>query len=220
MSGKIQFKYLKEYKILVQVQRKLISYDHKQALIQYHQPLGKKMDEHRQLINDLVSSNQSLQPVMIFDPVTQIAHRKTFDEYLNIQWKQLDKEQSPLSLLLCNFDFSLQIDNTLQDKILQQVAQVTKSITKRSGDFVARYENYKFAIILPKTDSQGAIYLGKLMREQVEQVKLNNPELTDGKNFSLSIGVATIVPSKKMIPQSLIDLVEQAIYKSKLSGKG
>ncbi|NET70219.1 MAG: diguanylate cyclase, partial [Sphaerospermopsis sp. SIO1G2] len=108
----------------------------------------------------------------------------------------------------------------LQDKIPQQVAQVTKSITKRSGDFVARYENYKFAIILPKTDSQGAIYLGKLMREQVEQVKLNNPELTDGKNFSLSIGVATIVPSKKMIPQSLIDLVEQAIYKSKLSGKG
>ncbi|WP_353929684.1 diguanylate cyclase [Okeanomitos corallinicola TIOX110] len=205
--------------VLTQVRRKLIIYDQNQQLINYHQTLGKQMDEHKHLTNALVSVNQSLQPVILFDTITRLANRKKFDEYFNSQWKKLDTKQLPLSLLLCNFDFSQNINNAKKDQILQQLAQAIKSVVKRSSDLVACYENNKFAVILPSTDSKGAVYIGKLIREKIEQVKLDHPQLTGNKDFNLSIGIATIVPSKKMSPQSLIELVEQAIRKAKVSGK-
>ncbi|TAE61457.1 MAG: diguanylate cyclase [Nostocales cyanobacterium] len=208
-----------EDQVLTQVRSKLVINNNNQPLNKHNQPLTKEMDEHIKFTNTLVSANQNLQTVITFDPVTKVANRKTFNEYLNSQWKKLEKKQIPLSLLLCNFDFYEKIDNSLKDQILKELAQNIKSVVKRSTDLFARYDNNKLAVILPSTDSKGAVYLGKLIREQVEKVKINYPQLQGDKNFNLNIGVATIVPSEKMTPQSLIELVEQAIRKAKASGK-
>ena len=156
-------------------------------------------------------------PIMFLDAVTKVANRRKFDEYLNYQWKELDSKQLSLSLLLCHFDLS-EFDHDLnrykQDQVLQEIAAAIKQVVKRSTDLVARYENNTFAVILSRTDSKGAVHVGKLIREKIDKVKTDT-ELEDKKSFSLNIGVATVVPSDKVTPKSLISLVEKAIQKSK-----
>jgi diguanylate cyclase (GGDEF)-like protein len=184
----------------------------------HSQVLEQEIEEHKQLTNALVTVNQNLQPIVLFDTVTRLANRRKFDEYLNSQWQALDKKKLPLSLLLCNFDFSSHENNSIKDEYLQHIAREIKTVVKRSTDLVARYTNQQFAVILCATDSKGAVYVGKLIRQKVEQFKLNNTQFPDSKNYSLHIGVATIVPSDKMTPKHLIDMVEKAIDRAKLSG--
>jgi diguanylate cyclase (GGDEF)-like protein len=204
--------------IITLVSSKLIIYPEPQQMMNYYQQLEQERIYHKKITHSLVTFNHNLQPIIFLDAMTNVANRRKFDEYLNSQWKELDKKQLPLSLLLCSFDFSPSTNNAVKDQILQEIATQIKSVVKRSTDLIARYENDKFAVILSRTDSKGAVYVGKLIREKIEAVKLDF-QLNHNQSFSLNIGVATIVPSEKVTPKTLINLVEQAIIKSKKNAK-
>lgn len=208
-----------EAEIFTQVNNKLMIYDENQDFITYSQTLEQEIEEHRQLTNALVTAGQNLQPAILSNVVNKVANRRKFDDYLNSQWKTLDKKKLPLSLLLCNFDFSNQNNHAIKDEFLQKVAPEIQSVVKRSTDLLARYDDQNFAIILCSTDSKGAVHVGKLIREKVERFKLNNLQFQKDNSISLHIGVATIIPSDKLTPRYLIDMVEKAIYKSKSQSK-
>jgi diguanylate cyclase (GGDEF)-like protein len=195
-----------ESEVLSRVQNKLRISQQKQEITIYNQQLEKEKEEHKRFTKSLVTANQNLQSVVLLDAVTRVANRIKFDEYLNFQWQKLAREKSPLSLLLCNLD-----DNLTADDCLQQIATEIKSVVKRSTDLVARYENENFAVILPSTDSKGAVYVAKLIQEKVDSTKINHPQFRENKSFIFRIGVATVFPSVKMTPNSLIDMVEKAI---------
>ena len=165
-------------------------------------------------VNNLAKMDENLQPLIFLDTVTMLANRRKFYEYLNSQWQDLERKGSPLSLLICSFDFSPSINNNSRDKVLQNIAQEMKKVVKRSTDLVARYSKNEFAVILSRTDSKGAIHIGKLIREVIEEVK-QNADILNHQSLTMNIGVATVVPSDKITPKSLIDVVEKAIQKSK-----
>ncbi|MFM2064944.1 MAG: hypothetical protein RLZZ507_4615 [Cyanobacteriota bacterium] len=205
--------------ILSRIENKLFIYQKKQVITTYNQQLEQEKEEHKSLIQALTTTNQHLRPVIKLDPLTRVANRKIFDEYLNLQWQKLARQKLPLSLLLCNLD-SLNKDNHANkhldanltaDNFLQQIATEIKLVVKRSTDLVARYENENFAVILPSTDSKGAVYVAKLIQEKVDNTKINHPQFRENKSLILRIGVATVFPSINMTPNSLIDMVEKAI---------
>jgi diguanylate cyclase (GGDEF)-like protein len=184
-------------------------------IIAYKQQFEQAQYEYNRFTKVLVIANQDLQSGVLLDPLTRLANRKKFDEYLNLQWQKLAREKSPISLLLCNVDFLKNCihadDHLTTDRCLQILATELKSVVKRSTDLVARYDNKKFAVILPNTDSKGAVYVGKLIQEKVEYLKINHFQFRNNDFFTLNIGVATIFPNVKMLPNSLVDMVEKAV---------
>ncbi|WP_413171991.1 diguanylate cyclase domain-containing protein [Anabaena azotica] len=184
-------------------------------IIAYKQQLEQAQYEYNRFTKVLVTANQDLQSGVLLDPLTRLANRKKFDEYLNLQWQKLAREKSPISLLLCNVDFLKNCidadDHLTTDRYLQLLATKIKSVVKRSTDLVASYDNKKFAVILPNTDSKGAVYVGKLIQGKVDYLKINHFPFRNNESFTLSIGVATIFPNVKMLPNSLVDMVEKAV---------
>ncbi|MBD2291929.1 response regulator [Anabaena sphaerica FACHB-251] len=209
-----------ESEILSRVESKLIVYQKHLEIIAYNQRLDQEKEEHKRFTKALITANQNLQSVVLVDAVTKVANRRKFDEYLNLQWQKLASEKLPLSLLICNLDFANNYNNAdidlTADNFLQQIATEIKSEVKRSTDLVASYENEKFAVILPNTNSQGAVYVSMLIQKKVNSLKINNTPFIENDFLTLAIGVATIFPSVKKTPKTLIHMVEKALNFEKI----
>jgi PleD family two-component response regulator len=104
--------------------------------------------------------NRELRRLVNLDGLTILANRRHFDEYLLQEWTRLSREESPLSLVLCDVDFFKQYNDTLGhllgDDCLKAIAKALAAAAKRPADLVARYGGEEFAMILPNTKGDGA----------------------------------------------------------------
>lgn len=175
------------------------------------------------LNHQLQEANLELQSLASLDSLTQIANRRYFDEYFNLEWQRLAREKVPLSLILCDVDFFKTYNDTYGhqagDDCLQQVAKAIKSALKRSADLVARYGGEEFAIILPNTETSGAVHVAEKILAAVEAMEIAHANSQIGNKVTLSLGVASTVPGHKSSPATLIAAADRALYQAKAQGR-
>ncbi|MBF0187858.1 MAG: diguanylate cyclase, partial [Magnetococcales bacterium] len=94
-----------------------------------------------------------------------------------------------------------------------------KEVPKRSVDLVARYGGEEFAAVLPHTDQDAAKILAEKMRQAVADLRIKHAHSTVADHISLSLGVATTVPTLESIPQSLIEAADRHLYEAKRTGR-
>lgn len=176
-----------------------------------------------ELYQDLTIANQELEKLAVIDSLTQIANRRKFDQHLEAEWKRSMREKSPLSLILCDIDcFKLYNDtygHQAGDRCLTQVAQAISKVIKRPADLVARYGGEEFALILPNTDIQGAEYLAKYIRLQVEALKIPHINSEVDLYITLSFGVASCIASNNLSFSTLLLAADKGLYKAKELGR-
>ena len=158
----------------------------------------------------------------LIDQLTEIPNRRSFDERLNLEWERSKREKTPLSIFMIDIDnFKLYNDTHghLQgDTALQTIAKTLKQTLNRSTDFVARWGGEEFTVLLPNTDSKGAMTIAETIRKAVE----NTPILCDNDestNTTISIGINTIIPKAKDTTKDFIIQADRALYNAKDMGK-
>ncbi|OUL26366.1 hypothetical protein BV378_13190 [Nostoc sp. RF31YmG] len=168
-------------------------------------------------------ANEELQRLATLDGLTQIANRRRFDEYLEAQWKQHQREQLPLSLILFDVDFFKTYNDTYGhlagDDCLRQIANALKTVVQRPTDLVARYGGEEFTIILPITEVQGAIHVAQLIRQAVRNLAIPHAQSSVCNYVTVSLGIVSIVPNPKFSPPDLIDAADKALYTAKKQGR-
>jgi len=175
----------------------------------------------------LEQENEKLLSLVYVDPLTQIANRRQFDNYLQIEWKRMARNAAPLSLVICDIDYFKFYNDTYGhqagDDCLRRVAQGIRQTLNRPGDFVARYGGEEFAIILPQTDAEGAIHIAEEVRLSVKTLALpfDSEKLSSSPNhvITISLGVASIIPSDNNDVGSFFLAADQALYESKRKGR-
>jgi diguanylate cyclase (GGDEF)-like protein len=158
------------------------------------------------------------------DSLTQIANRRRFDEYLLQEWHRHRRMQQPLSLLICDVDhFKLYNDeygHQAGDECLKSVAKAINQCY-RTGDLVARYGGEEFAMVLPHTNSGGAMQVAERVRTAVEVAALPHPASTVANRVTVSIGVACRTPRPKNDEdvRALIEEADRNLYLAKHRGR-
>jgi diguanylate cyclase (GGDEF)-like protein len=173
---------------------------------------GTKLDKTMQVLEDL--SN--------LDGLTQIHNRRYFDETLAREFSHSKRNETALSVAICDIDnfkaFNDTYGHLAGDECLKQVAQTLNYVLKRPGDLVARYGGEEFGIIMPYTDSAGALVVGNLLQSKIESLKIPHKASQASNYVTVSIGVATY-HGDDTNKNTLVNNADQALYKAKASGK-
>jgi diguanylate cyclase (GGDEF)-like protein len=148
---------------------------------------------------------QRVEQLFISDGLTQLASRSRFETRLMDEWQRMLREQMPLTILVCGIDgmdlYQAAYGKEACDQCLKEIAQVVRGCVKRTSDVVARFEENKFAVLLPNTSAQGADYIAEQVQAQVEALPCFGP--TKQPAMTLRLGVATQVPDAKGEAQNL-----------------
>ncbi|MBD2607512.1 PleD family two-component system response regulator [Scytonema hofmannii FACHB-248] len=183
----------------------------------------RRLLQQAQLYKQLEAANKALQHLAHVDGLTNVANRRRFNNYLNSQWLSLAPERSPISLILCDIDFfklyNDKYGHPAGDMCLQKVGTVLNEAVQNSQDLVARYGGEEFAVIMPNTNMGGAVHFAAAMQARVRELEILHEPSTISRYVTLSLGVATTIPTFESEPSSLIVEADKALYKAKAEGR-
>ena len=171
----------------------------------------------------LDKANQKLKQLATHDALTDISNRRQFIETFNIEWKRSIRNSRPISIIMIDVDDFKAYNDTYGhqagDRCLKKIAQMLNKLINRPGDLVARYGGEEFIIILSETKSSGASHVAEKMRTMVEGFNMVHEKSRAADHVTISLGCATIIPTKENDSSMLIKAADEALYKSKESGR-
>jgi len=126
------------------------------------------------------------------DYLTKLFNRRCFEEALESETSKSRRYQTPLSILLVDFDNFKSINEThgynSGDSILSTSASIIQSMV-RNNDVVCRYGGEEFGVVLPNTATNGAKILAERIRKKLADFKFE----FDSKyaTLTVSVGIAS-----------------------------
>lgn len=164
-------------------------------------------------------SNESITALAYYDPLTGLANRSLFQEFLKARVVQSARSDSRFAVLFIDLDFFKGVNDLhghdYGDRLLVHMASALRSVL-REGDIVARLSGDEFAAIV----NAGA-------RETIEHLcrrifqALKAPAVIDGKEFLLSASVgAALYPDHGQTAAELLQNSDRAMFSAKQAGRG
>lgn len=182
---------------------------------------------HRELqsaMMQLAESNAKLSRVAREDGLTGPANRRALDEVLESEWQRGLRDHKPLSFSLVDIDFFKSYNDCYGhvrgDECLKMVAAVVAFGARRAADLAVRYGGEEMGLLLPATTPEGARAVAERLRSSVVGLDLAHLGRDDGEcRVTVSVGVATLVPSPQEAARSLIEAADAALYQAKRRGR-
>lgn len=158
------------------------------------------------------------------DSLTGVANLEALNRALAREWQRSYRNGSLISALMIEIDQFKQYmeyyDRQAIEQCLKAVAEVLALAVHRPADLLARYGEYKFALLLPETPLKGARLLAERICAAVEELKIRHAGATYSPIITVNVGVATMEPSSvgRTRQSALISAAEEALHFTKLSG--
>ncbi len=167
---------------------------------------------------ELALANDRLERLSTTDALTGLANRRRLTDVLNAEWMRAARRREPITVAMLDVDhfkpFNDHYGHPAGDACLRAVADVLVAHARTAMDLVARYGGEEFLVILPGADLAGGAIIAERMRAAV--AALNHPHAGASRGFvTVSIGVASLIPSAERTPQDLIDAADANLYEAK-----
>jgi diguanylate cyclase (GGDEF)-like protein len=170
----------------------------------------------------LLAANKELERLALYDPLTNLANWRNFDETLERQFKLAKRNKNPISLIICNIDFFKTYNDTYGhhqgDNCLVNVAKIIGEIPKRPTDKACRYGGEEFTIILPETNLKGGLAVAEKLRQAVFDKKIKHKGSSVVPCVTLSFGLATYTGQFQSADE-LLKAADEALYRAKENGR-
>jgi diguanylate cyclase (GGDEF)-like protein len=171
----------------------------------------------------LENSNARLEHLSTTDALTGLANRRAFDQCLKSEWQRSTRNQQPLSLLMIDIDyFKLYNDHyghLAGDACLRQMAAILFDCAQRSGELVVRYGGEEFAMLLPGADAEAAVGVAQRCLDELAKARIAHAKSQVSSWLTCSIGLATVVATKDLAPETLVLCADEALYHVKSAGR-
>lgn len=191
-----------------------------------HQSLNSRLENTHQVLRDVEAQGQELSDELtrvhllsLTDELTDLPNRRAFLRRLEDEVGRVQRYGNALSLVIVDVDGFKAINDkyghAAGDEVLRSYAKSVLSIF-RHHDMVARYGGEEFAVLLPNTDTDGAIAaVNKVQRHAAETTIESNGATIRLPTFSA--GVALYLPGET--PTDIIERADAALYRAKNLGR-
>ena len=167
----------------------------------------------------LQAANQELQRLSSTDHLTGLFNRGHWEEMLRQDYARHRRYERNAALVMFDIDHFKKINDSYGhqagDAVIQQTAELVRQST-RDADIAGRYGGEEFVVLLPDTDSEGALTFAERLRQSIEAHEV----VHEGRSirFTVSLGIADLSEPTNGYAQ-LIERADIALYSSKASGR-
>jgi diguanylate cyclase (GGDEF)-like protein len=153
------------------------------------------------------------------DGLTGLLNHRTFQERTDAQLRQSERYGKRVSIILCDIDHFKSVNDTyghpVGDVVLKGVA-ATIAKEARTTDLVARYGGEEFAVVMPETDTAGAMVIAERIRERIGKRVFETEQ--GPLSVTMSLGVATF-PEDATKKAELVERADACLYHAKRHGR-
>jgi diguanylate cyclase (GGDEF)-like protein len=164
-----------------------------------------------------------LQHLARYDGLTDLANHRTFYEIFQKEWAVAGREKKLLSVIALDIDFFKTYNDSLGhqegDECLRKVAQVIRAHIKRPADLAARTGGDEFFLLLPGTGNDGALAMAESIRNAIAHLAIPHPASPIAAVVTVSLGMATTIPTPEAEATLFISRADHALYQSKRQGR-
>ncbi len=150
------------------------------------------------------------------DPLTGIANRRRLHDVLAVEYARARQSGGALTIAMADIDHFKSINDKfghdVGDTVIRTFANVIKGRI-RTTDLAARFGGEEFVVLMPESDTAGAVQCIEEIRTRFEQT--NIPPIQ--RPVTASFGVATLAADDTVA--SLIKRADQALYAAKQGGR-
>lgn len=167
--------------------------------------------------------NDQLMELSRTDELTHLANRRYFHEMAERSWSEMVGTDTPISLLMIDIDYFKLYNDMLGhqagDRCLSMMGEILKGFERNRLDLAVRYGGEEFLLILSGTTNDEALEIATRLKDRVFGMKIPHPGSGIADFVTVSIGVATLVPSDTNDISDLIKAADEALYRAKAAGR-
>jgi len=167
-----------------------------------------------------INLRESLQQMSYEDALTGLKNRRFLDDSLKREIALAKRQQSALSILICDIDhfkqFNDRFGHQAGDMALRSVASVMLE-QFRETDICCRFGGEEFVVVMPDIASDSALQRAQDLLSKVAERELVYQGQHLG-HITVSIGVSTW-PGVSTTPHQLMDDADRALYRAKQNGR-
>ena len=177
----------------------------------------------KQAEDKILQLQRDLEVLSYRDSLTSIANRRMFDTMYPVEWAKAHATGEPLSLVMIDIDYFKQYNDRYGhvqgDACLRQVAAVLDVAASRARDLCARFGGEEFVLLLPATNEEAARGVAERCRKLLRIEEIPHASSGVGREVTISLGVATIVPGAHDDAAVFLDRVDRRLYQAKSAGR-
>ena len=175
----------------------------------------------RERTEELEKANAKLKEISATDGLTSLMNRRAFEEVFLTEYKRAYREKYSLAILMIDLDHFKRINDQFGhpfgDLCLVKAADVIRANIRRPPDIAARYGGEEFILLLPNTDTEGAICVARNLLKSLTETPVED---SGHRLFmSASIGIAARVPEDQVNREALLKEADQNLYVAKENGR-
>jgi len=168
-----------------------------------------------QRTKELQEKNEQLQKISVTDKLTGLFNRLKLDEVLEFEINRSDRFNHSFGIIILDIDDFKSVNDTyghqMGDYILKTMASIIEHNIRKT-DVVGRWGGEEFMVICPENSKEETVLVAEKIRKSLESYTY---ETVGSKTASLGVSIYT----KDMGINNLISKADEALYRSKKSGK-
>jgi len=167
-------------------------------------------------------SIQSMQELIITDPLTNLYNRRFIDEQFPKELNRAFQNDEPVSFLYADIDLFKQINDrhghVARDCVLKDVASIFQQQIRRKDGWTARYGGDEFLLCLPEISQKAAVQMADRIRNAIAQKDFRGQ--SEAIRVTCSFGVQTLYQADGANTLTkIIGLLDKKLYKAKATGR-
>ncbi|MBE9537330.1 MAG: diguanylate cyclase [Proteobacteria bacterium] len=175
--------------------------------------------ENALLFESMKTTQFYLEELALRDGLTNLYNHNYFYARLDEEFARARRYNNALSCIFIDIDNFKTVNDRYGhlngDVVLCEVANLVHEVARES-DLAARYGGEEFVILLPNTQSEGAMKMAKRLHSSI---RASSFKAIRGEGVTVSVGVATFENDNMNSIDQLVQLADSAMYRGKKAGK-
>ncbi|MFL5901075.1 MAG: putative bifunctional diguanylate cyclase/phosphodiesterase [Solirubrobacterales bacterium] len=185
--------------------------------------LAKLDPEDRKVVSEALAQAEKTEAQLRYiadhDPLTGLLDRRRFraelDQYVSFSARYGGQG----AVMIIDIDGLKGVNDAhghhAGDNLIRLIAAIMRERV-RATDIVARLSGDEFAVLIPQTDTAGALQLGEDLRAQVAESAV---AVADAESATISVGITMFGGEREVAAEAVLLAADQAMYRAKEGGR-